>query len=415
MLNNRFFSESINYLNPKYSNCVSRKNTIYSRNNDIRSEFNRDFNRLLHCNAYRRLKNKTQVFYATSNDHICTRLEHINHVSSVSSSLSNFFGLNTELTNAISIGHDIGHSPFGHEGERILNEILKSKLNSTFWHEKNSLFFSDYYETLQDPSGNEQNLNLTYAVRDGIICHCGEIDEESLFPRNDFIDLSEINYVNQYSPYTWEGCVVKIADKISYLGRDIEDSISLKILSFSQLKDLSLILKKNINIDLTELNNTVLIHNLIIDLCNESSPSLGIKFSKKYIQFLKAIKEFNIQNIYNHSRLTAYKKYANLILTSIFSLLESYYSGDDTLTKLSRHQTVFPLLVTSFRNWLIRYSDLRSHKLASKYSDIKIEKLKNNIVYSINSFENFIHLIIDYISGMTDNFAIKVFQEITSF
>lgn len=100
-------------------------------------------------------------------------------------------------------------------------------LGISFWHEKNGLDFVDYIELLEDSESCKQNLNLTYGVRDGIISHCGEIDENSVRPRNDFIDLKDYTKPNQFAPYTWEGCVVKISDKISYVCRDIEDSVTL--------------------------------------------------------------------------------------------------------------------------------------------------------------------------------------------
>ena len=101
-------------------------------------------------------------------------------------------GLNVELTRAIAIAHDIGHSPFGHQGEKILSEISKRDLGKTFWHEKNGLEFVDKIELLEDKSKNMQNLNLTYAVRDGIISHCGEIDENKLKPRDEYIDSTYV-------------------------------------------------------------------------------------------------------------------------------------------------------------------------------------------------------------------------------
>jgi len=400
---------------PNWDKCIQRNETFYHRNDDIRSEFTRDYNRILHCNAYRRLKHKTQVFFATSNDHICTRVEHVNHVSSVSYSISKYLGLNTELTSAIAIGHDIGHAPFGHAGETFLKEIISQKINDTFWHEKNSMRFADLYETLPDPEGFERNLNLTYAVRDGIVCHCGEVDDKALFPRKEFVDLCCIEKASQFAPFTWEGCIVKVADKISYLGRDIEDAIALKILSISQLKELSAILKKTLNLDLHALNNTVLMHNLMIDLCNESSPENGINLSTKYYDFMKAVKEFNYDNIYKHSRLTAYKEYANLIIRSIFSLLKDLYDAEGTIDKLEKNKDLYPTLISTFTDWLIKYSDIRNNeKVQENYSN-RISRLKNKIVYKIENYQDYIRSTIDYISGMTDSFAIKVFNEITSF
>ena len=226
----KFINEKADINNPKWNNLIHREKEIYKRENDLRSDFERDYNRILHSNAYKRMKHKTQVFFSPTSDHICTRMEHVSHVDSISYTISNTLGLNTELTKAISIGHDLGHAPFGHQGERILSEISKKYIGDSFWHEKNGVNIVDNIELLEDCNSNFENMNLTYAVRDGIISHCGEIDENCIKPRNGYIDLNNYTYPNQYSPYTWEGCVVKISDKISYIIRDIEDAIYLHII-----------------------------------------------------------------------------------------------------------------------------------------------------------------------------------------
>ena len=212
-MRNAFENEKCSEKNEKWKQSIKRETEIYARNNDIRSEFERDYTRLLHCQAYRRLKHKTQVFFAPHNDHICTRMEHVSHVASVSSTIAKYLGLNDTLTSTIAIGHDIGHAPFGHHGEDCLNNLLEQKKGANapkkFWHERNSLFFADYIETLQDPNGIEQPLNLTYAVRDGLICHCGEIDQQGIKPRKEAIDLYSMKRPGFIQPFTWEGCVVK--------------------------------------------------------------------------------------------------------------------------------------------------------------------------------------------------------------
>src|SRR6266511_2838285 len=142
----KFKNVAIQAENPKGGQCIKREQDIYRREDEIRSEFSRDYNRILHCTAYRRLKHKTQVFFATRNDHICTRIEHVNHVASVSYTIANCLGLNTELTMAIATGHDLGHAPFGHAGEEILRGLAQAELGENFWHEKNSLRFIDYCE-----------------------------------------------------------------------------------------------------------------------------------------------------------------------------------------------------------------------------------------------------------------------------
>lgn len=135
-MKNAFVNVSANENNPNWNNIISRQTPLYSRNNDIRSEFERDYTRIIHSNAYRRLKHKTQVFYSPQNDHICTRIEHVNHVESVSYTIANYLGLNTELTKAIAVAHDLGHSPFGHSGEKLLNEIAMRDLNTSFGTKK---------------------------------------------------------------------------------------------------------------------------------------------------------------------------------------------------------------------------------------------------------------------------------------
>ena len=216
MERNIFKDYASNENNADWERHIERQAPLYKRKDDIRSEYERDYTRILHSLAYRRLKHKTQVFFNIDNDHICTRMEHVQHVESVSCTISKFLGLNTDLTRAIAMGHDLGHAPFGHEGEVELTNIRNELGLDAFWHERNSLRMIDKIELLQDNNKNYQNLNLTYAVRDGIISHCGEVDENGIKPRKEKIDLDTFKISGQYQAYTWEGCVVKIADKIAY-------------------------------------------------------------------------------------------------------------------------------------------------------------------------------------------------------
>ena len=356
----------------------------------MRSEFERDYTRILHCNAYRRLKHKTQVFFSPENDHVCTRIEHVMHVESVSYTIAKYFGLNTELTKAIATGHDIGHSPFGHAGERILSEISQKEIGENFWHERNGMEYVDKIELLQDMNQNWQNLNLTYAVRDGIISHCGEIDENSLRPREEYINLYDYEYPNQYAPYTWEGCVVKIADKISYLGRDIEDAITLGILD-EKLEELYKILKQK-----EVINNTVIINHLIGDLCENSSPEKGLCFSEGTFKMLKEIKEFNYKYIYKAERLKPSARYFNIIINEIYSTIKKNYGKKD--------KSVNPEVIESFEKWLSNYWNLKRN-----------DKNKNDVIFDMKNERDFCKAIIYYISGMTDNFAIETYNKIVGF
>jgi dGTPase len=146
----------------EWNTLTSRQRTLYKREEDIlRSPFARDYTRILHSTAYRRLKHKTQVFFNIENDHICTRMEHVHHVESVSATIAQQLGLNVELTRAIAIGHDLGHAPFGHQGEEVIRKLAKQFLGDNFWHEKNGLRFVDKIELLATPDGHLANLSLT--------------------------------------------------------------------------------------------------------------------------------------------------------------------------------------------------------------------------------------------------------------
>lgn len=402
MPNFAFKEEAASPSHQKWDNYTFRKNES-GRKSEYRSEFEIDGNRILHCNAFRRLKHKTQVFFATRNDHICTRMEHVNHVNSVSYSIAKQIGLNTELTSAIALGHDLGHAPFGHRGEQVLSDIAATELKQSMWHEKNSLHFVDDIETLPDSTGHERNLNLTYAVRDGIISHCGEVNENGLRPREEAIELESIKRPNEYRPYSWEGCVVKVADKIAYLGRDIEDALSLGILSETQLSGL----RRIINADLADVNNTIIMHQLIKDLCEESSPQKGICFSAQKFQMLRDIMKFNYENIYLHERLNNYHEYAELVIRTVYKFLKNCYEGKETMGYVRDLQFQYPTISQIFYGWLEKYSNAIEYSADRKY--------KNQVLFKLENEGEYLRSCIDFVSGMTDQFAIRVFEEIISF
>ena len=388
--------------NLNWMNMIKRQTPLYERNNDIRNDFERDYTRILHSNGYKRLKHKTQVFFSPESDHICTRIEHVTHVESISYTIAKYLGLNTELTKAISVAHDLGHSPFGHQGEKILSEISKRDLNCSFWHEQNGLNLVDDIELLEDNTKCMQNLNLTYAVRDGIISHCGEIDENCIRPRDEFIDLNTYSFPNQYAPYTWEACVVKISDKISYICRDIEDAIRLGILD-EHLDELYNIL--SINSFSEPINNTVIINRLIHDLCQNSSPEQGLRFSEDSLNLMNKIKEFNYKYIYTSKRIDPSIRFSKLVLNEIYDLLKSTYDGANTYNNLINLEKTYPKLIKSFSPFILNYFEMQNRN----------KNLKNKILFSINNPNDFYKSIIYFISGMTDNFAIEIYNEIIRF
>ena len=407
---NQFVGVASNENNPNWEMHIDRQDDLYKRTGDIRSPYERDYTRILHSLAYRRLKHKTQVFFNIDNDHICTRMEHVQHVESVSCTIAKFLGLNVDLTRAIALGHNWGHAPFGHEGEVELTKIRSENGLDKFWHERNSLRIIDNIELLEDPNRNRKNLNLTYAVRDGIISHCGEVNENGLFPREEAIDLSDFTSPGKYQPYTWEGCVVKLADKIAYLGRDIEDAVRMDFITRNDLRELKQIAKKYGE---SAVNTTVITHNFIISICENSSPKTGVGLSERYSNMLNEVKSFNYRTIYKNEKFDVYRNYASLVIRSIYDTLIKAYNGSDTPAELRRLRRYYPTLIKDFLNHIYQYSELKpidkqNESLLKKYQNKKIYGcLENKTIYA--------EAIIDYISGMTDRYAVSVFNELLKY
>ena len=399
----KFEKEAMFQDNLKWEESIRRLEKMYDPihgDAPMRSEFDRDYTRIINCNGYRRLKHKTQVFFAPKNDHICTRIEHVNLVDSISNTIANYLGLNTELTKAIAVTHDIGHSPFGHQGEKILSQIAQREYGEKFWHGWNGLNFVDNLELLRDVSGIKRNLNLTYAVRDGILGHCGNPIISGQKPRTEVIDLDEFNYSNKFAPFTWEACVVKIADNISYLGRDLEDAKEMKLLND---RDIQSIDKEIENI---RVNNTSIIGYLTGDLCKNSTVEEGLKFSEEAHSVMEKIRNFNNQKIYKNEKIQPTIRYFTVLMNEIFYTLKQEYNGTNTIKNIKKMKRYYPILSEEFSNWLETYANVDGREIANCY---------NKIVYDLNDIKNYSKAIIDYMSGMTDQYIVRVYNEIVSF
>ena len=383
-----------------------REQPLYTSANDIRSAFARDYTRILHSNSFRRLKHKTQVFFnGAGNDHICTRIEHVTHVESVANTIGRSLGLNQDLIKAIAMGHDLGHAPFGHLGEQIISNISGQK----FWHEKHGLYLTDCLELLPDHEGRYHNLNLTYAVRDGIISHCGEIDQNGIHRRSETFDLQQFDQPGKYQAATWEGCVVKLSDKIAYLGRDIEDAVTLGYLGHQELDELRQLARRHGQSD--ALNTSSIMHNLITDLCQNSNPEVGLRFSEPANELLNAIKKFNYRYIYGHPRLAPYRNYAELVIQEIFDYLRQLYSDKDTLCQLYARQGRAFKFVEVFRDWLRCYC-LPEIALKDQQKFLRENYLNGKIYGDLSNKRDYKQAVTDFIAGMTDPFACKSFQEL---
>ena len=354
------------------------------------------------------LKHKTQVFFAVEDDHVCTRSEHVNLVESISYTIAHQLGLNTELTKAIAVGHDLGHAPFGHGGETILTDIAKSHDLDKFWHEKNSLHFVDHIELLEDNNHYQHNLNLTYAVRDGIISHCGEMNQKYIQRRKEYINLNDYQYAGQYNPWTYEGCVVKMADKIAYLARDIEDALRLNVLTQSQIDELRTQLNQMGNYQFHAINNGSVVNYFIHDVVENSCVEKGIGLSQEAFDKMKFIMKFNYQNIYLIKRVQVHEKYVSLILHSIFDFLYDYKNHNDFIKNLKQDLKQYPKLIGHYLAWLEKYAVIENYSRKNEYH--------NHVVYDfIHDSQAFEKSIIDYLAGMSDAFIIQLFNELISF
>lgn len=345
-------------------------NRKQAREIDVRGDFFRDTTAIIHSYPFRRMKDKTQVFFAPKNDHICTRIEHVLHVSSIAAAICKGLNLNSELAWAIGLGHDLGHTPFGHVGETILNELNRE--NGGFIHELYSLRVVDVL------AGYGKGLNLTYAVRDGIISHCGEKFEQFIIPDQEEKVLE--NYTDRvHLPSTWEGSVVRTADKIAYLGRDIEDAVQLKLIDHNDLPDIAA--------NRLGTANGEIINTLVQDVIHTSKKTEKIGFSDKIYEAVKILKEFNYTRIYSSPLLTGYHSYFQRVLETLFSYLKEI-----------------------FRTYHFDKEAYKKEKniLAARFGDYA-EKMESYYAQDSSKSE---WIIVDYIAGMTDNYALDSVNEI---
>ena len=252
------------------------------------------------------------------------------------------------------------------------------------------------------------NLNLTYAVRDGIISHCGEINQKYIQRRKDVIDLSCYQYAGEYNPFTYEGCVVKMADKIAYLARDIEDALTLHILSLEEVNQLKERMNQLFSYQFHSINNGSIVNYFIYDVIENSSMEKGIGLSDEALSIMQTIMNFNYKHIYQIKRVEVHNNYVSLILNAIFDFLHNYGEKEDMIAKLQEDQQCYPKLIGTYLQWLEKYAKLENIPRDKKY--------KNKIIYDfVNDSLALEKSILDYLAGMSDIFIIQVFNELISF
>lgn len=353
----------------KYACSYEKGNRLKKESEDIRPCFYRDIDRIIYSLSYSRYIDKTQVFTHGGNDHISKRMTHVQYVSKIARTIGRALNLNEDLIEAAALGHDLGHTPFGHVGESILNKISLKHNEGYFFHNIESV------RLLKDIENHGKGLNISLQVLDAIMCHNGEIAMQEYKPRkkskNEFLREYNNSYHNKDEvikmvPMTLEGCVVRISDLIAYLGRDIEDGIRMNLIT---MDDIPSYIKDTLGSTNREIINTI-----ILDIIKNSINKNYIKLSDDIFKCIFDLKEFNYKNIY----LKAYTK--------------------EELAKLEE------MINTLYEKYL---TDLNNHN----YNSIIYKNYLNNMVdkYKENTNER---IVLDYIAGMTDDYLIKQYESI---
>lgn len=349
----------------------SRGRLIDEPQDPVRTIFERDTQRILYSLSFRRLRHKTQVFLLPENDHIATRMEHALYVASISTTVARALGLNSDLVNAIALGHDLGHAPFGHEGERALDEVVEP-YGLKFEHELHSLRTVD---SLAKLIGKEKaGLNLSFEVRDGIVSHYGETAEPLVEPDSgkDPQKLYETRRGID-KPATLEGCIVRIVDRVAYLGRDLEDALRAHLVKEEQVPG---DVKKGLGI-----NNGRIIGTMVEDLIegNLAHP-MAVGFSERINSAVRSLYVFNYECVYRHPRVAKQRENVHQIIKLLFERLFEYVSDKASF------ETEKPQVFTQL-DYFMRYTDCEQDALPAQ-------------------------VVMDFISGMTDNYAVRCFEEL---
>ncbi len=335
---------------------------------DFRTPFFRDIDKILYARAFQRYMDKTQVFSFQDNDHLTKRMTHVLYVSKIARTIGRKLGLNEDLIEAAALGHDLGHTPFGHAGEEALNEISLKEGCGYFNHNVHSV------RTLMCLENEGEGLNITLQTLDAILCHNGEIVEGKYIPQKktqeDFLKEYEASYqdrsvIKQMKPMTLEGCVVRISDLISYLGRDIEDAVRMNLVSFHDIPE-------NIT-SVLGTSNREIVNTLVTDIITMSKGKNYIELSTPVYEAIKELMAFNYKNIYD----LAYP-----------------------LEKRDNLKKMFKKLFYTYLN------DLETDNQES--SIVKSFMKKSKSYQENNSYKR---VVIDYIAGMTDDFALKEYNK----
>ena len=363
-----------NFLNNEnYLNLSACRNSdairLKENNEDIRSEYFHDIDRIIHSLSYTRYLDKTQVFTKNSNDHVSRRITHVQLVSKIARTIGRALRLNEDLCEAIALGHDIGHTPLGHTGEALLNEISLRELGEYFAHNIQSV------RHLMEVENYGKGLNLCIQVYDGIMCHNGEMLSSKYVPQEKDKDEFMREYLESYKdldaskknrPMTLEGCVVRISDIIGYIGRDIEDAIMVGIIK-----------REDIPLEISSVLGTTnkdIVNTIILDIIRNSMNKPYIEMSESVYKALFALKKFNYKHIYDKSMTKEQIEYYRVGMNKIYNRYLSDIENNNT------NSIIYNIFLNDMdKSYLEKTSNKRK--------------------------------VIDFIAGMTDDLFIREIEE----
>ena len=349
----------------KSKNAILLKEDTRIKENESRTAFSKDTDRIIHSLSYTRYIDKTQVYSFIENDHITHRVLHVQLVSKIARTIGKILNLNLDLIEAIALGHDVGHTPFGHTGEKFLNDICIKENIGYFKHNAQSV------RALKDI----ENINITLQTLDGILAHNGEMLQNEYRPKEktpeQFLkeleeSFKEEEYSKKITPMTLEGCVVRICDIIAYIGRDIEDAIIVGSIKRDDLP-------KEIT-DVIGNDNSTIVDLIIKDIIINSYEKGYISFSEKMYNAILNLKKWNYKNIYKSKEACKNQDIIEEYFYKLFYKYREYLSDNNKENNESK-------------NKLYEFINLRSKEYRESTSKER--------------------MIIDYISGQTDNYFLN--------
>ena len=352
----------------KYATKDEEAIRLKEEKGDLRSPFFHDIDRIIYSYAYVRYADKTQVFPKKYNDHITKRMLHVQYVSKIARTIGRALGLNEDLIEAASLGHDLGHVPYGHFGESVLNEISLKYHQGYFNHNVESV------RLLMEIDNAGLGRNLTLQVLDAIMCHNGEFVMGCYYPKKktqeEFLEeykntYQDKNAVKNLVPMTLEGCVVRVSDIIAYLGRDIDDACMLNMIEKEEIPEH---IRKTLGTKNREIVNTI-----ITDIIKNSLEKPYIKLSEEVFKAIVDLKKFNNEHIYMLSMTDEERAYTKEKFNKVFE----YFLKD-----VKREN--------------------KESRIYQNFLNFKKE------IYFQNTTEE--RRVIDFIAGMTDDYFEECFE-----